>query len=59
MDESRFGTHSKIGHGWFKTGIRTPVKIKLGYKTFIYIPQSALKQVKNSRFFYQMLILIA
>jgi transposase len=34
FDESRFGTHSKIGHGWFKTGIRTPVKIKLGYKNF-------------------------
>lgn len=34
MDESRFGTHSKIGHGWFQTGIRTPVKIKLGYKNF-------------------------
>ena len=33
-DESRFGTHSKIGHGWFRTGIRTPVKIKLGYKNF-------------------------
>lgn len=35
FDESRFGTHSKIGHGWFRTGIRTPVKIKLG--SFIYI----------------------
>ena len=34
FDESRFGTHSKIGHGWFKTGTRTPVKIKLGYKNF-------------------------
>jgi len=34
FDESRFGTHSKIGHGWFKTGIRTPIKIKLGYKNF-------------------------
>jgi transposase len=34
FDESRFGTHSKIGHGWFRTGIRTPVKIKLGYKNF-------------------------
>jgi transposase len=34
FDESRFGTHSKLGHGWFKTGIRTPVKIKLGYKNF-------------------------
>ena len=34
FDESRFGTHSKVGNGWFKTGIRTPVKIKLGYKNF-------------------------
>jgi transposase len=23
-----------MGHGWFKTGIRTSVKIKLGYKNF-------------------------
>jgi len=23
-----------VGHGWFKTGIRTPVKVKLGYKNF-------------------------
>lgn len=34
FDESRFGTHSKIGHGWFKTGTRTPVKSKLGFKNF-------------------------
>jgi transposase len=34
FDESRFGTHSKIGHGWFKTGSRSRVKIKLGYKNF-------------------------
>jgi len=34
LDESRFGTQTKIGNGWFKTGIRTPVKIKLGYKNF-------------------------
>ena len=34
FDESRFGTHSKVGHGWFRTGLRTPVKIKLGYKNF-------------------------
>lgn len=34
FDESRFGTHSKIGHGWFKTGARAPVKVKLGYKNF-------------------------
>ena len=31
FDESRFGTHSKIGHGWFRTGIRAPIKIKLGF----------------------------
>ena len=34
FDESRFGTHSKLGHGWFKTGSRTPVKIKLGFQNF-------------------------
>ncbi len=37
FDESRFGTHSKVGHGWFRTGIRTPIKIKLGYKNFYLI----------------------
>lgn len=34
FDESRFGTHSNIGHGWFKKGIRTQVKIKLGRQNF-------------------------
>jgi transposase len=34
FDEARFGTHSRIGHGWFKTGQRTPVKKKLGFKNF-------------------------
>lgn len=34
FDESRFGTHSRIGHGWFKTGVRTSVKKKLGFKNF-------------------------
>ena len=34
FDESRFGTHSKIGHGWFERGRRTAVKITLGYKNF-------------------------
>lgn len=34
FDESRFGTHSKIGHGWFKKGTRTPVPVKLGFKNF-------------------------
>ena len=34
FDESRFGTHSKIGHGWFPKGSRTSVKINLGFKSF-------------------------
>lgn len=34
FDESRFGTHSRIGHGWFETGARTAVKKKLGFKSF-------------------------
>jgi hypothetical protein len=34
FDESRFGTHSKISHGWFRTGIRTLIKIRLGFKNF-------------------------
>lgn len=34
FDESRFGTYSNIGHGWFKKGVRTPVKIRLGYENF-------------------------
>ena len=34
FDESRFGTHSRIGHGWFKRGQRTEVKVKLGFKNF-------------------------
>ncbi|MES2214498.1 MAG: IS630 family transposase, partial [Pseudomonadota bacterium] len=33
-DEARFGTHSKLGHGWFKKGSRTQVPVKLGYKNF-------------------------
>ena len=34
FDESRFGTHSKLGHGWFLKGLRTGVKVKLGFKNF-------------------------
>lgn len=34
FDESRFGTHSRVGHGWFNKGERTRVKIKLGFKNF-------------------------
>jgi hypothetical protein len=34
FDESRFGTHSKVGHGWFKRGTRPRVKISMGFKNF-------------------------
>jgi len=34
FDETRFGTHSNIGHGWFPQGSRTAVKIKLGFQNF-------------------------
>lgn len=34
FDEARFGTHSKLGHGWYPKGSRTAVKVKLGYKNF-------------------------
>lgn len=35
FDESRFGTHSNIGHGWFKIGKhRDFIKYKMGYKNF-------------------------
>jgi transposase len=37
FDEARFGTHTKIGYGWFKKGERTPVKVKIGYKAlYVY-----------------------
>ena len=34
FDESRFGTHSKVGHAWYPKGQRSSVPIKLGYKNF-------------------------
>lgn len=34
MDEARFGTHSKLGHGWFPTGMRSRVEVKLGFENF-------------------------
>lgn len=34
FDESRFGTHSKIGHAWFRTGSRARIPYKLGFKYF-------------------------
>lgn len=47
FDESRFGTHSKVGHGWFKTGIRTPIKVKLGYKNFYLYSAASPKTGKE------------
>ncbi len=40
FDESRFGTKTKTGLGWFKKGSRTEVKVKLGFKNF-YLYSSA------------------
>ncbi|NUY39929.1 hypothetical protein GO684_04885 [Wolbachia endosymbiont of Litomosoides brasiliensis] len=34
FDESRFGMHSRVRHGWFKKGARTRVKVKLGIQKF-------------------------
>jgi hypothetical protein len=34
FDESRFGTKTKTGLGWYKKGSRTPIKVKLGFKNF-------------------------
>lgn len=48
FDESRFGTHSKAGHGWFKKGERTSIKIKLGFQNF-YI-YSAVNPISGESF---------
>ena len=34
FDESRFGTHSKLGHAWFITGERSRIDVKLGFQNF-------------------------
>ena len=34
FDESRFGTHSNLGHGWFEKGKRSRVEVKLGFQNF-------------------------
>lgn len=34
FDESRFGTHSNVGHGWFEKGRRTALSYNMGYKNF-------------------------
>ena len=48
FDESRFGTHSKAGHGWFKKGERTSIKTKLGFQNF-YI-YSAVNPISGESF---------
>lgn len=47
MDEARFGTHSKQGHGWFPTGKRSRVRVKLGFKNF-YVYSSVEPKVGES-----------
>ncbi len=34
FDESRFGTHSKIGRAWLEKGKRSPMPVKLGFENF-------------------------
>lgn len=34
FDESRFGTHSKIGCGWFERATRPQIPVRIGYKNF-------------------------
>ena len=48
FDESRFGTHSKVGHGWFEKGKRTDVKVQLGFQNF-YI-YSAVNTISGDSF---------
>lgn len=47
FDESRFGTHSKVGHGWFKTGQRTQIDISLGFKNF-YVYSAVASKTGNA-----------
>jgi transposase len=48
FDESRFGTHSKLGHGWFKKGSRTQIKINMGFKNF-YV-YSAVNSISGNNY---------
>jgi hypothetical protein len=43
FDEARFGTHSKLGHGWFERGKRTSVKVKLGFQNFYVFSAVSMK----------------
>ncbi|WP_447933038.1 IS630 family transposase [Wolbachia endosymbiont of Dactylopius coccus] len=51
FDESRFGTHSKTGHGWFKKGVRTKVKVKLGRENFYLYSAVNPRNGENSSLF--------
>ena len=46
FDESRFGTHSKIGRAWFKTGVRTAIPYRMGYK-WLYLYTAASSNGRN------------
>jgi len=48
FDESRFGTHSKISHGWFERGTRPQVPFKIGYQNFYLY--SAVNSSNGSNF---------
>jgi hypothetical protein len=48
FDEARFGTHSKLGHGWFTKGSRTQVNVKLGFRNFYLY--SALNPITGEDF---------
>ena len=48
FDESRFGTRSQIGYGWFERGSRPNVSIKLGFENF-YV-YGAVEPVQGSSF---------
>ena len=52
FDESRFGSHSKAGHGWFEKGKRTSIKVKLGFQNF-YI-YSAVNPISGDDFTLKM-----
>lgn len=47
FDEARFGTHSKLGHGWFEKGKRTSVKVKLGFQNFYLFSAVSVKSGKD------------
>ena len=34
FDEARFGTHTKIGYGWYPKGTRPRTTVKIGYENF-------------------------